>query len=287
MKNIVKTIINVAIIATLSACQKGPSIPKYEGYELFWHDEFDGETLNEDNWECMIGDGYPNVGWGNQELQYYTKDNVSIRNNQLVITGMREKKGNYNYTSARIRSKGKVYFKYGRIEASIKLPAITGMWPAFWMLPEDSYHNKGWPYNGEIDIMEARGRLNDRYSGAVHYASIGGNDEYQTFVHMLNGEGRNAKEEKTYINEFHLYSLEWDEDELRWYFDNELVGRVVDRAWKRTLEDGTTYSPFDYDFHILLNLAIGGHFDEFREPPEDFTDAEMIVDYVRIYKYKD
>lgn len=289
MRNITKTIVNLALIFLLAGCVKNsPKIPSYDGYQLFWHDEFDGEELNEEYWDYQIGDGSPNVGWGNSELQYYKKENVSIRDNKLVITAIREEMRGYHYTSARIRTANKVHFKYGRVEASIKLPDITGMWPAFWMLPENNYQGKWWPYNGEIDIMEARGRFNDRYSGAVHYANIGGNDEYQTFVHLLNGEGRNAKEKKTYINEFHLYSLEWDEDEMRWYFDNELVNRVSDRAWKRTLEDGTTYSPFDNnEFHILLNLAVGGHFDEYREPPESFTEAEMVVDYVRVYEYKD
>ena len=287
MRNKARYILVFGMIALLTACQnKSSSIPEYEGYKLFWSDEFDGEELNTDYWECMIGDGSPNVGWGNSELEYYTAENASVKDGNLVITARREQKGGYDYTSARLRTYKKVHFKYGRIEARISLPEVTGMWPAFWMLPEENYQGKWWPYNGEIDIMEAKGRLNDEYSGAVHYANVGGNDEYQSFAHSLNGEGRNAKENKTYISEFHLYSLEWDEDEMRWFFDGEQVNKVSDRAWKRTLDDGTTYSPFDYDFHILLNLAVGGHFDGYREPPADFESAEMKVNFVRVYEYK-
>lgn len=269
------------LVIILSACSKDP-ITQYKGYKLFWNDEFNEAELNEDYWEYMIGDGSPNTGWGNNELQYYTKENVSIRDNKLVITARREEKNNYHFTSARIRSKGKVYFKYGRVEARISLPEKTAMWPAFWLLPENNYQERGWPHSGEIDIMEARGRVNDMYSGAVHYATSTGSHTYQVVAHSFNGEGKNAKEgPKTYISDFHLYSLEWDEDELRWLFDNEVIGTVKDRAWKFE-----NYSPFDEDFHILLNLAVGGNFDDNRQPDAYFEEAEMIVDYVRVYQYK-
>ena len=279
----------LSIVVSLVGCASKPASKEnmYPGYKLLWSDEFDGEELNKNNWECMIGDGSPNTGWGNNELEYYTKDNVEVRDDMMVITAKREEKNGYHFTSARLRTQGKVFFTYGRVEARISLPEETGMWPAFWMLPETSYHNKWWPYNGEIDIMEARGRVNDMYSGAVHFANTSGTDQYEVVTHTFNGEGRTEKpdNEKTYISDFHLYSLEWDEDEMRWYFDNELIGKVKDRAWKRTLSDGTIYSPFDYDFHILLNLAIGGNFDDGRQPDPSFTKAEMKIDFVRVYTY--
>ena len=132
MRNITKTIVNLALIFLLAGCSSNsPKIPSYDGYQLFWHDEFDGEELNEEYWDYQIGDGSPNVGWGNSELQYYKKENVSIRDNKLVITAIREEMRGYHYTSARIRTANKVHFKYGRVEASIKLPDITGMWQHF------------------------------------------------------------------------------------------------------------------------------------------------------------
>ena len=262
--------------------------PTYRGYKLYWEDNFEGEELNEDYWSYMLGDGSPNVGWGNHEKQFYTKDNVSIRNNQLVITARKEEMRGYHFTSTRLRTALKVHFKYGRVEARISLPEVQGMWPAFWMLPETSYKGQGWPFNGEIDIMEARGRVIDGYTGAVHYAGASGH-LYEVVSHKFNGEGRSAKpeEEWTFLHDFHLYSLEWDEDELRWFCDNEEIGKVSKRAWKRTLEDGSEYSPFDEEFHLLLNLAVGGNFDDGIMPPNDFEEAEMIVDSVRIYTYDD
>lgn len=288
MKKLLRCAIFVPLIAMLISCSnESPKIPNYDGYELMFNDDFDGETLNEEYWEYMIGDGSPNVGWGNSELEYYTKENVSIKDSKLIITAKREDKGGYHFTSARIRSKGKVFTTYGRIEALISLPEKTAMWPAFWMLPETNYQNKGWPWSGEIDIMEARGRVNDMYTGAVHVASSSGSDNYQVVSYSFNGEGRSAKEgPKTYISDYHLYSLEWDEDELRWLCDNELVGTVPARFWRRNQADGTIYDPFTKDFHLLLNLAVGGNFDNNRTPDDDFESAEMKIDYVRVYTFK-
>ena len=295
MRNIVKNIVVVLSIFAISACSKqGTNTADYEGMTLMWKDEFKDIELNEDNWEYMIGDGSPNTGWGNSEKQYYKKENVSLVDGCLVITAKKENTTApngivYEYTSARLRSYKKVSFTYGRVEALISLPEVQGMWPAFWLLPEEGYHNKNWPYSGEIDIMEARGRVTDCYSGAVHYANVSGGDTYQTFVHNFNGDGRNADTSKkqTSLKDFHLYSLEWDEDEIRWYCDNQLVNTVVKRIFTRTLDDGSTYNPFTKDFHILLNLAVGGHFDDHRIPPSDFQSCEMKVQYVRLYQFNE
>ena len=134
--------------------------PNPKKYKLNWHDEFDGNSLNMNYWSYQEGDGsqYGIPGWGNSEQQYYSQDNVSVNNGALKITARRENKGGKAYTSARIRTANKVAFTYGRIEAKIKLPPYQGLWPAFWMLPDTATYGN-WPNSGEIDIMEAKGRL--------------------------------------------------------------------------------------------------------------------------------
>lgn len=250
-----------------------------EGYTLYWNDEFDLPSLNRDDWSYQTGNG--SGGWGNQEIQYYQEENVELVDGKLIINVNKEKRGNFNYTSARIRTADKVSIKYGRIEACISLPEVEGLWPAFWMLPEsDSPYGQVWAANGEIDIMEARGRVNDMTSAALHYGQ-----QYQSTYTSKNYIFREST-----ISEYHVYALEWEVDEMRWYVDDDLFFTMSNSDnipnnnwWSASAPDSTT-APFDWDFHILLNVAVGGHFDGFREPPEDFTNAQMKVDYVRMYK---
>ncbi|MBQ5674030.1 MAG: glycoside hydrolase family 16 protein, partial [Lachnospiraceae bacterium] len=142
-----------------------------DGWKLVWNDEFDGNALDTTKWSCQIGNGYN--GWGNQESQYYTAENVSVADGTLKITAKKEKKGGFDYTSSRIRTvtdDGQTLFstKYGKVEARIKLPSGTGLWPAFWMMPVNSEYGS-WPLSGEIDIMEARGRELDTVHGTIHF----------------------------------------------------------------------------------------------------------------------
>ena len=120
-------------------------------YKLVWSDEFNGTALNTDNWTYDLGNGGSNAGWGNNEKEYYTNrtDNVYVSDGTLKITALEQKFNRYNYTSGRIKTAGKQTFKYGRMEARIKLPSLNGVWPAFWMLGVDQ---KGWPWCGEFDI---------------------------------------------------------------------------------------------------------------------------------------
>ena len=243
-------------------------------YTLVWNDEFDGTSLNESNWSYMYGDGsnYGNPGWGNGEAQFYTKNNTRVQNGQLIITAKAESLGGKNYTSSRLRTAGKVYTTYGRIEASISLPAIAGMWPAFWMLPESDTPYGGWAAGGEIDIMEAKGRVNTSTSGALHFGEVGRStyiSNNQTFPNQT-------------FEGFHVYAIEWEEHEIRWYVDDRLFMICSSDQWWSANSDRDT-APFDVDFHILLNMAVGGHFDGYTLPPEGFESAEMCVDYVRIY----
>ncbi len=264
------------ILTSLVACDNKPN--NVHGYELVWEDDFDSQTLNESNWNYMLGDGsdYNIPGWGNNELQYYRKENVSIQKGNLVITAKKESFGNKEYTSARINSKGKVSALYGRIEARMSLPLGNGLWPAFWMLPEADTPYGEWPHSGEIDIMEARGRVSDMTSGALHYSSTGGGEHlYQTKLNIFR---------ESTIEDYHIYAVEWDENEMRWYADDNNFMTIASRGWHTFADKESDTAPFDTKFHILFNLAIGGNFDGGVAPDADFESAELKVDYVRIYQ---
>ncbi len=250
------------------------------GWVLSWSDEFEGTSLDTSNWEYMIGDGssYGVQGWGNSEEQYYRSDNGTVEDGNLVITAKRESYNGYSYTSARIRSKGKVSTTYGKIEARIKLPSGTGLWPAFWMLPENSYESQGWPHSGEIDIMEAKGRVTNQSSSALHYSDDNNNHIYQTATNYLGFDT---------IEDYHTYGVEWTYDSMVFYCDDNEFLTVTRDQWQTDAYASTTDGPFDQPFHILINMAVGGSFDSYNSPDSSFESASMYVDYVRIYDWVD
>ena len=260
-----------------------------EGYTLIWSDEFDGDSLDTSKWSCQIGTGTSEglTDWGNQELEYYTDEekNVRVENGELIITAIKEEErvGGKLFTSARIRTvtdEGDVLFstKYGRVEARIKLPKGEGLWPAFWMLPvDDSIYNE-WASSGEVDIMEARGRLPEKIEGTIHYGQNWPNNVYK------GGEYEFPEGED--ITDYHLYSLEWEPGVLRWYIDNECYHSTEQWFSKgpASAADYTWPAPFDVPFYILLNMAVGGTFDLQSNPYATEYPAEMKVDYVRVYQ---
>ncbi len=260
------------------------------GYTLSWNDEFDGNSLNKSYWEPMIGNGY-NYGvweWGNSERQYYKEENATVSGGKLHITAkketaIQERKDEdpveYQYTSARLRTTGKVSTTYGYIEARMKLPAGTGMWPAFWMLPEARYANKGWPMNGEIDIMEAKGRILNKSSSALHIASNERNDHVYDTHEVTFPSGQD-------ITDYHCYGLEWNSGSMKFSLDGNIYWSVTSATYQHNNPAYTSVNesaPFDRPFHLLLNLAVGGQFDGGRQPDDSFISAEMDVDYVRIF----
>lgn len=248
-----------------------PTIDYPTGYSsLYWSDEFNGSSLDTSKWTYEIGNGQG--GWGNGESQYYTNNNDSIVDGKLVITAKKEEMQSFHYTSTRIKTQSKVKFTYGYVEARISLPAVTGMWPAFWMMPNNSVYG-GWPHSGEIDIMEARGRLTNQSSSAIHFSTLEGDHTYQTGV--KNGHN---------ITQFHTYATEWLEDTIKFYVDGACYLSYDKSVWTTKNAPSSATAPFDKDFYIILNLAIGGHFDGYRLPGEGFTSAEMKVDYVRVFK---
>ena len=193
----------------------------------------------------------------------------------------RENKEGFEFTSSRIRTEGKFSFLYGKVEARIALPAGKGMWPAFWMLPEEWKYG-GWPDSGEIDIMEANGGSLGGSSAALHYSRVKGQDTYNMGYNSLNL--RNGES----ITDFHLYGLEWEEESIIFLVDNKEILNVPMRGWSTAAVDKSEnpYAPFDQKFHFLLNVAVGGNYVNFVNPDADFTESEMVVDYIRVYQYK-
>ena len=161
----IRIIISVALFALVL-----PGKLSGQEWQLVWSDEFDGESLDQDKWSYMIGDGsdYGIPGWGNNEGQYYLEQNASIRDSMLIITAKKELMGGKSYTSARIRTINKGDWKYCRIEFREKMPVGKGMWPAIWMLSTDNVYG-GWAASGELDIVEYRGDEPKKIHGTLHF----------------------------------------------------------------------------------------------------------------------
>ena len=253
---------------------------------LVWSDEFNGTSLDPEVWFYETGDGsqygfgtLPNKapGWGNNELQYYLPDNVQLVDGKLQIEAKRESAEGYNFTSGRINTRDRFAFKYGRIEASIKFPSGQGLWPAFWMLPQDSPYGT-WAASGEIDIAEAvnlDGTNDNEIFATIHF---GGEEEV----------GQNVSSGTVYTPSFdvtegfHTYAFEWDEFEMRWYVDGTLY--FVENSWFST---AAAYpAPFNQPFHVLFNLAVGGNFPGSPNGTTPFP-ATLEVDWVRVYSGED
>ena len=220
--------------------------------------------------------------WGNNEEQYYLPDNAQLVNGALEITAKFQRFGGYNYTSARIITEDRFAFRYGRIEASIKLPAGQGLWPAFWMLSQDSPYGdwaSEWALGGEIDIIEAVNIGGTPGPGGAGGGNqIFGNIYYGGQFPAQQSSGQAYTPSVDVSTGFHTYAVEWDATEIRWYFDDLLIG--MQNSWFSAAADYP--APFDQPFFIVLNLAVGGNFPG---PPTDASvfPATMEVDWVRVY----
>lgn len=254
----------------------------YESYVLTWCDDFnnEGNNLNAqgvdlNKWSFQLGTGSSEGlnGWGNNEQQYYRSENAFVRNGHLIIEAKAESFNGMPYTSARLFTKPTFGQRYGRFEALIKLPVGDGLWPAFWLMPVDNVYG-GWANSGEIDIMEARGRLPLEASSALHFGGSWPNNAYTSRNYNFT-QGQS-------IADFHLYSVEWEPNEIRFYVNNNLYHTVT--SWHNTGFDFP--APFDQEFYIILNLAVGGTFDGNKLPPSSLFDTpvEMVVAYVRVYQ---
>lgn len=241
---------------------------------LVWSDEFDGNAVDTGNWEFMIGNGsaYGLPGWGNNELQYYREQNSTIANGLLTIEARRQSFGGFNYTSSRLRTKDKFEFAYGRIEARIKLPSTPGIWPAFWMLPTSSPYGT-WAASGEIDIMESV-NFADRIYGTIHFGGPFPNNTSSGFFYNPGTD---------FSQGFHTYTLEWDPNQMRWYVDGVNYNTLNRNAWFSSAAPGDPRAPFDREFHLLLNVAVGGNFPGNPTGASQFPQS-MQVDWVRVYQ---
>ncbi|MFV0469013.1 MAG: family 16 glycosylhydrolase [Dysgonomonas sp.] len=236
-----------------------------EDYQLVFSDDFEGNVLDESKWSIYTGYA------PNQEKQYYTDgyNNLRLEDGNLVIVARKEQAvTNRDYTSARISSQGKGFIRYGKIEARINVPSGAGTWPAFWMMPEESVYGT-WPYSGEIDIMEHIGSDPRMISHAVHTANKNGSK----------GNNWSNKQYKDDIeNNFHVYSIIWDPDYINFYIDD--VKSVT--LWRNFAEDYKGW-PFDQNFYVILNLALGGTMGGTIDDNIFSNPIEMKVDYVRLY----
>lgn len=239
---------------------------EYPSMSLKWSDEFSGDQLNSADWTYEIGNGCNQdlCGWGNNELEEYTDEqsNSNVENGRLTITARKNDDG--GYTSARIKTEDKVELQYGRIDVRAKLPKGQGIWPAIWMLGAN-IDQVGWPASGEIDIMELVGHEPSIVHGTVHYDD-GGYDSSTGMKGLSSG---------TYADQFHVYTLVWEKDQMSWYVDNQ--------RFKTFTASSVNVYPFNAPFYFIMNVAVGGNWpgnpDETTEFPQ-----EMIVDYIRVFE---
>ena len=235
-----------------------------------WSDEFNYTGLPDaTKWDYDIGGS----GWGNNELEYYTNsiNNAGVANGKLTITARKETKENRNYTSARLVTRNKGDFLYGRIEVRAKLPSGKGTWPAIWMLPTD-YAYGGWPNSGEFDIMEHVGYDPNNVHVSAHT---------EKYNFKLNNGKTATTIVPTAMTEFHLYRVDWTPYAMRGYVDDKLLLTYVNDG------SGHAVYPFDKRFHILLNVAVGGDWGGAQGVDDTIFPAAMEVDYVRVYKMID
>lgn len=255
------------------------------GWSLVWSDEFDGQTIDASKWAHEV-DCW---GGGNGEQQCYVSDakNSFVESGYLHIVALDDAPTGaiggpddnpamvtLPHSSARLTSRGKGDFRYGRIEARMKLPHGQGLWPAFWMLPTDAVYG-GWAASGEIDIMEAvnlaaGGENDNAIHGTLHYGG-----PWPANIHT----GTSTTPPANVWEADHVYAVEWEEGEVRWFVDDTHYATQTD--WSSTA--GAYPAPFDEKFYILLNVAVGG---QWPGPPNDDTTfpQEMVVDYVRVYE---
>lgn len=249
----------IAKSASGQTISRSVSVTVTVALSLVWSDEFNTPGAPDaSKWGYDLGAG----GWGNQELQYYTNrtDNASVSNGTLKITAKREDYSGSAYTSARLLSKGKFSFKYGKVEVSAKLPAGGGTWPAIWMLG-DNISSVGWPACGEIDIMEHKGNDLNRIFGTLHHPGhSGGNGDGSTTV-ITNA-----------TTAFHKYALEWTASTIKLFVDDVQFYAFTN----------SSSLPFNQNFFLILNVAMGGTFGGSIDPA--FSSAAMEIDYVRVYQ---
>jgi beta-glucanase (GH16 family) len=292
--------IAAAIVALFADGQQKAAEPKADEWKLTWSDEFDGKEIDRTKWDFDLGNGFFNYndnvwisGWGNGELQYYTREpeNAFVKDGMLHIRAVKESYNGCGYTSAKLKTRkrdGSPLFnqKYGKYEFRAKLPTGQGVWPALWLLSQDEKYG-GWPSSGEIDVMEAKGQEPNKVLGTIHFGTHWPIKNHISKDYVLPRNGT--------VADFHIYSVEWEPGEIRWYVDSQLYS-TQSFWWSNGKTDGKKGAnpnkeadlnpwpaPFDQPFYLIMNVAVGG---EFLGNPDKTTvfPVEMQVDYVRVYE---
>ncbi len=273
--------------------------PREAPWVLVWNDEFDGDRIDTAKWDFDLGNGFFDYkshtwipGWGNEELQYYTREpeNVFVKNSQLTIRAVKESLHGCGYSSARMKTRKRdgtpLFTKlYGRFEFRAKVPWGKGLWPALWLLPQDDKYG-GWAASGEIDVMEIVGEKPHQVLNSIHFGSVYPKRSLITHVHDLPGGST--------VADWHVYAVEWEPGEIRFYVDGihtstqsfwwscskTVDGAGVEATRKADINDWP--APFDQPFYIVMNVAVGGNFPGVPNPATQFP-AELVIDYVRVY----
>lgn len=268
-------------------------------WRLVWRDEFEGRQVDPAKWDFDIGNGFFDykshtwvAGWGNEELQYYTREpeNVSVSNSLLTIRAVKESLNGCEYSSARLKTRkgdGTALFSklYGKVSIRAKVPYGKGLWPALWMLPQEDQYG-GWAASGEIDLMEIVGEKPCEVLSSIHFGSVYPERVLVTHVHALPGGST--------VSDWHVYSVEWEPGEIRFYVDK--VHTNTQSFWwscsktkdgagvvaKRPADINAWPAPFDQPFYLVMNVAVGGNFPGVPNEQTQFP-AELVIDYVRVY----
>ena len=242
--------------------------------KLLWAEEFDYDGLPDPGkWSYDVGDGCPRLcGWGNNELQYYTAENLRnarVEGGKLIIEAHREPYQGRQYTSARLITKNKGDWKYGRIEIRAKLPYGRGTWPAIWMLPTMEIDDFSWPLDGEIDIMEHVGYNQGTVYGTIHTQAYNGMIGTQKVDSIRVDDAHEA---------FHVYRIDWTPQKIEWYVDDEKYHTIT--------KDGDEKAkwPFDRPFYLVMNLAVGGNWGGKYGIDDSAWPQRLAIDYVRVYQ---
>ncbi len=258
-----------------STSEDKPPSKEEKIWNLVWSDEFEVDGLPDSTkWSYDIGDACEKsagCGWGNNELQYYTdkrEKNARVEDGKLIIEVHNEKFGSREYTSARLVSKNKGDWKYGKFVIKAKLPPQKGTWSAIWMLSSENIY-KGWPRSGEIDIMENVGFDSDSIVGSAHTMN---------YNHSIGTHKNGGLDVPDATETFHDYILEWEEEEYRIYVDDQLYF-----TFKNEHTDYKSW-PFDQKFYLILNIAYGGNWGGREGLEPETLPAQMVVDYVRVYQ---
>ncbi|SHG66064.1 glycoside hydrolase family 16 protein [Winogradskyella jejuensis] len=271
-------LIGFVTLATLTSCNTDETQTVATFDNLVLEDNFDVDGfIDTEIWNFDIGDGTAQgiPGWGNNELQYYTDrpDNAAVENGFLLITAKQEAFNGAQYTSARLQTKNKFQQLYGRFEARIRLPYGQGMWPAFWLLGDDS-DGSVWPQIGEIDIMENVGDEPTQIFGTVHGPGYSGAESVSKSYTL----------ENTRVDtEFHVYGIEWGPNYINYYIDDVLYNQITPEDIEEETNGEGEWVFNDRPFYIILNVAVGGNLPG---PPNAETEfpQTMLVDYVRVYQ---